>query len=163
MGGSCRELRNGSIVASPGAPGDGEAVIVPSFLTIRVRGFVDDLCKVESSSEVFAVSGDCLRRRVSENTGLTKIGEVQVRKLQRSRVSLLVGLKFSTLTVNREIKRRTISVACRCTRLFPAIRASVTTRLRARERTLIGIGGRWEWWGRVTRYCGDIPRIAEKG
>ncbi len=123
-------------MASPGAPGDGEIVGVPSFLARRVRRFVDGLCRVRGGSEVFRIDGGCLRQRVAENTSRTKMGHVHVRSLQRSRVSLLVRVKCSTMTVTSQIKRRDVGVACGCTRLFPSARGSVTSGLGGFEGTV---------------------------
>lgn len=129
-------------MASPGARGDGEAVGLPGFLYSRVLSCLGVLCSMNLRSEVFPIAGDCLCERVRQNSGRTNVGEVHVRSVHRDRIDLLVSVKFSTATVTSQIKRRDVSVACGCTRLFPSGRARVTRGLSVRE-------NRWGIaWGR---------------
>lgn len=164
VGGSCRHLGKRSIVASPGAGGDGHAVGVPGFLYRRVGRCLNVLCKLGGGSHVFAIAGDCLRRRVSEKTGTTNIGHVHVRSLHRDRVSLLVSVNFSTITVTSQINRRDVSVACRCTRLFPSGRVRVTRGLSSlKGKSFRGIDWRREWRGSLRRCRDEISDVTQEG
>ncbi len=127
VAGGCIQLGGRSLVRAPGAPGDGQAVALPTRV-VRVVGSCDSvLCSCGPAGELFSYAGGFLRERVMENYGLSKIGGVEVRSLQRSRTSLLVRLNFTPLLVSRELKRRGVRAALgACSRLCPGGRNRIT-------------------------------------
>lgn len=130
VGGDCRHLNNGSVVAAPGAPGDGHIVVLPRILGAILRGCVRGDCNLRPSSQLFPCGEDFLCHRVRVKVRTSKMGHVEIRSVHRDRTDLLIRLNFSLLLVTRHLRRRQIRAAVSaCDRLCSGGRIRMTGRL----------------------------------
>lgn len=134
---SFQRLERKDVITDPKTPKSNRRIIMPEFLSIEVKEYINRLYGISRKERIFQISKSFLHHEMDRGVALSGVKRIRIHDLRHSHVSLLINMGYSALAIGDRVGHEAVDITYRYAHLFPTVQTDMAKQLNLERETIL--------------------------
>lgn len=134
---SFQRLERKDVITDPKTPKSNRRIIMPEFLSIEVKEYINRLYGISKKERIFQISKSFLHHEMDRGVALSGVKRIRIHDLRHSHVSLLINMGYSALAIGDRVGHEAVDITYRYAHLFPTVQTDMAKQLNLERETIL--------------------------
>lgn len=134
---SFQRLERKDVITDPKTPKSNRRIIMPEFLSLEVKEFINRLYGISKKERIFQISKSFLHHEMDRGVALSGVKRIRIHDLRHSHVSLLINMGYSALAIGDRVGHEAVDITYRYAHLFPTVQTDMAKQLNLERETIL--------------------------